>query len=156
MISLLSLLKPKWYEAIEPPHDKTNKMACAPSEDPAQPGHPPSLIRVFVVRMKKAWVHIYQMSAQRRLWSDWADIQTDLSLRWAHSHFVGFVMRRLSCCQHTLIAWLVRAVSLFEVSVRITRDSNYFSASLDKLRDAWQLYSWWNFKFVTHNHYRFF
>ena len=35
---------------IEAPHDKTNKMACAPSEDSDQPGHPPSLIRVFAVR----------------------------------------------------------------------------------------------------------
>ena len=26
---------------------------------------------------------------------DWADAQADLSLRWAHSHFVGFVMRQL-------------------------------------------------------------
>ena len=32
----------------------------------------------------------------RRLWSDWADAQTDLSLCWAHSHFVGFVVRRLN------------------------------------------------------------
>ena len=24
----------------EPPHDKTNKLACAPSEDSDQPGHP--------------------------------------------------------------------------------------------------------------------
>ena len=40
----------------ELPHDKTNKMACAPSEDSDQPGHPPSLIRVFAVRVKKAWV----------------------------------------------------------------------------------------------------
>ena len=31
----------------EPPHDKTNKMACAPSKDLDQPGHSPSLIRVF-------------------------------------------------------------------------------------------------------------
>ena len=31
----------------EPPHDKTNKMACAHSEDLDQPGHLPSLIRVF-------------------------------------------------------------------------------------------------------------
>ena len=30
--------------SYEPPHDKTNKMACAPSEDSDQPGHPPSLI----------------------------------------------------------------------------------------------------------------
>ena len=29
---------------IEPPHDKTNKTACAPSKDSDQPGHPPSLI----------------------------------------------------------------------------------------------------------------
>ena len=27
--------------------------------------------------------------------SDWVDAQADLSLRWAHSHFVCFVMRRL-------------------------------------------------------------
>ena len=31
-------------------HDKTNKMACAPSEDSDHPGHPPSLIRVFAMR----------------------------------------------------------------------------------------------------------
>ena len=37
----------------------------------------------------------YPLNAQRRLWSDWADAQTDLSLGWAHSHFVGFIMRRL-------------------------------------------------------------
>ena len=71
-------------------------MACAPSEDSDQPGHPPSLITVFAVRMKKAWVLSNPKSAQRRLWSDWAD-QADLSLRWAHSHFVGFVTRRLKC-----------------------------------------------------------
>ena len=28
-------------------------------------------------------------------WSDWAYAQADLSLRWAHSHFVGFVMKQL-------------------------------------------------------------
>ena len=32
-----------------------------------QPRHPPSLIRVFAVRMKKAWVLSYPLSAQRRL-----------------------------------------------------------------------------------------
>ena len=35
---------------FEPPRDKTNKMACAPSEDSDQPGHPPSLTRVFAGR----------------------------------------------------------------------------------------------------------
>ena len=43
---------------------------------------PPSLIRVFAVRMKKVWVLSYPLSAQLRLWSDWADAQADLSLRW--------------------------------------------------------------------------
>ena len=32
---------------FEPAHDKSNKMACAPSEDSDQPGHSPRLIRVF-------------------------------------------------------------------------------------------------------------
>ena len=31
---------------IEPRHDNSNKMICAPSEDTVQPGHPPSLIIV--------------------------------------------------------------------------------------------------------------
>ena len=49
--------------------------------------HPPSLIRVFAVRLKKVWSLSYPLSAQRRLWWDWADVQADLSLRWAHSWF---------------------------------------------------------------------
>ena len=77
----------------EPPHDKTNLMACAPSEDSDQPGHPPSLIRVFAVRMKKAQVLSYPLSAQRGLWSDWADAQADLSLRWAHRPFLLVLSR---------------------------------------------------------------
>ena len=76
---------------FEPSHDKTNKINVRPAKTQI------SLIRVFAVRMKKAWVLSYPLSAQRRLWSDWADAQADLSLRWAHSHFVGFVMSRLNC-----------------------------------------------------------
>ena len=63
----------------EPPNDQTKKMACVPSEDSDQPGHPSILTRVFAVRKKKDWVLSYTLSA-------------DLSLRWAHSHFVGFVI----------------------------------------------------------------
>ena len=79
-------------------------MACVPSEDSDQPGHPPSVIRVFAVRMKKAWALSYPLSTQRRLWSDWVDVQADLSLRWAHSHFVDFVVRRLILCERTVKA----------------------------------------------------
>ena len=45
----------------------TNRMTCAPSEDSDQPGHPPSLIKVFAVRMKKRWVLSYPLSAHQRL-----------------------------------------------------------------------------------------
>ena len=65
---------------------------CVPREDSDQPGHLSSLIRVFAVCLKKAWVLSYPLSAQQRLWSDLADAQADLNLRWAHTHFVGFVM----------------------------------------------------------------
>ena len=58
---------------------KPTKWVCA-GEDLDQPGHLLSLIRVFAVCMKKAWVLSYPLSTQRRLSSDWA-----------HPHFVGFV-----------------------------------------------------------------
>ena len=60
---------------------------CAPSKDTDQPGHPPSLIRVFAVCMKKLWILSYPLSAKQRLWSDWADGQADLSLCWMHMSF---------------------------------------------------------------------
>ena len=65
---------------------------CAPSENSDQPGNPPSLTRVFAVHIKNPWVLSDPLSAQQRLWSDWVDAQDDRSLRWAHTHFVGFVM----------------------------------------------------------------
>ena len=72
--------------------------------------HPPSLIRVFAVRSKKAWVLSYLLSAQRRLWSDWVDAQTDLSLCWANTHFVGLVTSRLKfmCYIQTLIGIILK------------------------------------------------
>ena len=65
-VRLMSIKKraPSW---------QNQQCGCAPSEDSDQPGHsyqpghPPSLIRIFAVRMKKAWVLSYSLSAQRRL-----------------------------------------------------------------------------------------
>ena len=71
---------------------QNQQCGCTPSEDSDQPGHRPTLIRVFAVRVKKPYVLSYPLSTQRRLWSDWADAQADLILRWAHTHFVGFVL----------------------------------------------------------------
>ena len=78
-------------------HDKTNKLTSAPCKDSDQPEHPPNLIRVFAVRMKKPWVLPYPLSTQRRLWSDWANAQTDLSLRCMHRPYCWF------CCAEAQI-----------------------------------------------------
>ena len=51
---------------LELPHDKTNKMTFVPGEVSGQPGHRPSLIRVFAVCMKKHWVLSYQLSTLQR------------------------------------------------------------------------------------------
>ena len=90
---------------FELPYDKTNKMTWAPSEDLDQPGHLPSLIRVFTVRMEKHWALNYLLSTQWRHWSEWVDAQADLSLHWATMSFCWF------CCAaaHLLI---VKWVSL--------------------------------------------
>ena len=80
---------------------------------------------VFAVRMKKAWVFSYPLSAQRRLWSDWTDAQADLSLRWAHMPFCRFChalahftyvdlllanIRGLCKLMHTPLPWALIAV----------------------------------------------
>ena len=44
---------------------------------------------VFAVRMKH-WVLGYPKSTQWRVWSDRADAQADLSLRWAQRSFCWF------------------------------------------------------------------
>ena len=106
----------KWAASCQ-----NQQCGCAPSEDSDQPGHLPSLIRVFAVRMNKAWILSYPLNAQRRLWSDWADAQADLSLCCAHSHFVGFVMRRLKfeyCC-------------LFYHAVKCPKDAEGMANSVD-------------------------
>ena len=64
-------------------------MALRPAKTD-QPGHPPRLIKVFTVRMKKHWGLSYLLNELRRLWSDWADAQAYLSLRWTHRSYCWF------------------------------------------------------------------
>ena len=74
---------------------RQNQQSVRPAKTPISLDiHP--VWSVFAVRMKKPWVLSYPMNAQRRFWSDWVDAQADLSLCWAHTHFVGFVMSRLT------------------------------------------------------------
>ena len=127
------------YDCLcEPPHDKTIKMAFAPSEDLDQPEHSLSLIRVFAVRMKIAWVLSYPLSAQRRLWSDWVDAQADVSLRWAHSHFVGFVMRRLICPCISFMVLLVPSILPSSMLSYLFRQLNIYSFAVP-IRLSWSL-----------------
>ena len=94
----------------EPPHDKTNRMACAPSEDSDQPGHPPSMIRVLAVCMKKAWVLSYQVSTQRILWSViW------LVLSWGDSYLSFFSS---SLCHEIMVLSNIRPTKA-QASLRI-------------------------------------
>ena len=57
---------------------------------------------VFAVHMKKAWVLSYPLSAQWRLWSDWADAQADLSLCLVHRSFSWFCHEAV---QISLVLW---------------------------------------------------
>ena len=73
-------------------------MACAPSEDSDQPGHPPSLIRVF------AWAQ-WEAKGQSFLHADSEDssqtgriAQAGLSLRWAHMPFGWFYHEAAHIC----------------------------------------------------------
>ena len=54
-----------WVRRYELPRDKANKMACVPSKDSDQPGHPPSLIKVVTVHMKKPWALSYPLSTSK-------------------------------------------------------------------------------------------
>ena len=67
-----------WLVLFESHREKTYLLTCAPNEDSYQPVHPRSLIRVFVVRMKKLCILGYPKCAQWRLSSDCANAQADL------------------------------------------------------------------------------
>ena len=83
---------------IEPPHENTNKVAVRTAKTQISLGIRPVLSESSLSAWRKrgSLATLYQLSAQRRLWSDWADAQADLSLRRAHSHCFGFGMRRLN------------------------------------------------------------
>ena len=103
-----------WKKRNQSPHDKTNKMTCALSEDSGQPGHPPSLIRVFAVCMKTHWALNHLLSTWWRLWSDWVDAQADQSLRWVHMSFCWFcrAAAQISCCC-VVVLWFYGPSTLF-------------------------------------------
>ena len=58
-------------------------------------------------------------------WSDWADAQADLSHRLAHSHFVGFIMRRLKystqiLCLRGPVDYLIQEINCSPASTQVS------------------------------------
>ena len=89
----------------EPRHDKTNNVAVRPAKTQISLGIRP----VWSESSLSAWRKLGSLAtrwAHSADWSDWADAQADLSLRWAHIHFVGFVMSRLKC-NHKGSLWFI-------------------------------------------------
>ena len=81
---------------FEPWHDKTNKMSVRPAKTQISLG----IHAVWSESWLSTWRKLGSLAthwAHSEDWSDWADAQADQSLRWAHTHFVGFVMSRLIC-----------------------------------------------------------
>ena len=83
--------------SYEPQREKTYLVTCEPNEDSNQPAHPRCLIRVFVVRMKKLCILAYPKCGQWRFWSDCANAQADLNLRWPHMSEGTFMRLRFVC-----------------------------------------------------------
>ena len=74
-------------------------MACAHREDSDQPAHSP--IRPF------------------------ADAQADLSLRWAHGHFVGFCHEAVHIVSPEQKVMLIQAPSTFIHKLKYANDTDY-------------------------------
>ena len=87
------------HPLIEPPHDKSDEMTCAPSEDSDQLGHPP----VWSESSLSAWRNIWALTT---CWVHSEDSdQTGWMPRliWVFTgltcHFIGFILRRLNYLQ---------------------------------------------------------
>ena len=65
-------------------------MACAPSEDSAQPGHLPIQISLRCPHEESLRPQLPTDRAAKTLGSDWTDAQANLGLRWAHMSLCWF------------------------------------------------------------------
>ena len=124
--SLLSWDGSNWV--LEPIHT----VFCRSAKQIVWIGLQPSLIRVFAVRMKKPVVLSYPQRAKRSLWSDWADAQADLSLRWAYRSFFWFWFWRMEQEKVSdkknknttfLSSWSIRSIPICRTTKITTRGS---------------------------------
>ena len=99
--------RPVWSESSLSAWRKLGSLVThwAYSEDSDQTGWLPRLIWVFAIRTKKAWVLSHPMNAQRWLWSDWANAQADLCLRWAHRPLCWFCHEAAHISFQKIVTW---------------------------------------------------
>ena len=76
----------------EPAHDKTYNKRCVTRKDSDQPVYPSSMAMVLVHPSLDSPEAVKCTCDQRRLWSDCADAQSDLSLHWSLKSYCRF------CC----------------------------------------------------------
>ena len=71
-----------WSNSFEPAHDKTIRMTCSPSEAHINLDIRPVWSKCSLCAATH-WAH-------SKDWSEWANAQADMSLRWAHRSFCWF------------------------------------------------------------------
>ena len=100
--------------------------------------------------MKKALVLSYPLNAQRRLLSDWADVSLIclVSVRWAHTHFVGFVMSQLIRFINTDMN-----INLKDNSFRFPNINGCMLHKLYKIENAKKAVSAWPISTPLHSYY---
>ena len=94
------------WTRYEPRHDKTNKMSVRTAKTQISLGIGPVWSESSLCAKRVAKDPSF-LPADSEDWSDWADAQADLSLRWAHTHIVGFVMSRLILLFTGYMYWFV-------------------------------------------------
>ena len=90
-------IRPKYIWAVTWQNQQNE---CAPNEDSDQPGHQPSLIRVFAVRMKKAWVLSYHDWAHSEDSDQTGQMPRLIWIFAGRTDIFWFVMSRLSYVQY--------------------------------------------------------
>ena len=95
------------FSWFEPPHDNTNKMSVRPANTQISLGIRP----VWSESSLFAWRKLGSLAthwAHSEDWSDRANTQADLSLRWAHMPFVWFYhlcFQHFANCRFEVVLW---------------------------------------------------
>ena len=109
-----------------------------PSEDSEQPRSDQSLRRALIVKLSTQGFFMWTANTLIRL----GECQTDPSLRWAHSHFVGFLMLRLKYWTLSWVHFLSDAIQCTEDSVTFYSPINErYSSRIKNKVDAFTLHT---------------